>query len=174
MRKGFRAHLLLALAFLVALVLPVAGVRADESLRKVQKKLQELGYYKGKVDGAPGSMTNAAIRRFQLAQNLKVTGELNHQTLARLGVDRGAPAPDYSAIGRFFAGGPLFRAEANSQVEALRKIQQILATAGFYAGPHNAMPSPTLVAALKEWQAAHGLAPSGHIDTATASKIGLK
>jgi peptidoglycan hydrolase-like protein with peptidoglycan-binding domain len=163
-----RCVLLLAMAFL-----PVVDVRADESIRLVQKKLQALGYYKGKVDGASGSMTNAAIRRFQLAQNLKVTGELNHQTLAKLGVDRPAPAPDYNAIGRFFAGGPFARAEANSQVETLRQIQQVLAAGGFYAGPHNGMPSPTFVAALKEWQDAQGISPSGRMDSATATKMAL-
>jgi len=163
-----RCVLLLAMAFL-----PVVDVRADESIRLVQKKLQALGYYKGKVDGASGSMTNAAIRRFQLAQNLKVTGALNHQTLAKLGVDRPAPAPDYNAIGRFFAGGPFARAEANSQVETLRQIQQVLAAGGFYADPHNGMPSPTFVAALKEWQVAQGISPSGRMDSATATKMAL-
>jgi len=163
-----RCVLFLAMAFL-----PVVDIRADESIRLVQKKLQALGYYKGKLDGASGSMTNAAIRRFQLAQNLKVTGELNHQTLAKLGVDRPAPVPDYNAIGRFFSGGPFARAEANSQVETLRQIQQVLAAGGFYAGPHNGMPSPTFVAALKEWQVALGISPSGRMDSATASKMAL-
>jgi peptidoglycan hydrolase-like protein with peptidoglycan-binding domain len=153
--------------------LPVLDLCADESIRLVQKKLQVLGFYKGQVDGASGSMTNAAIRRFQLAQNLKVTGELNHQTLAKLGVDRQAPAPDYNAIGRFFSGGPFARAEANSQVETLRQIQQILAAGGFYAGPHNGMPSPSFVVALKEWQVAAGISPSGRMDSTTATKMAL-
>jgi peptidoglycan hydrolase-like protein with peptidoglycan-binding domain len=161
------------LAFLATVLLPVPEVRADESLRLVQKKLQALGFYKGKLDGSPGSMTNAAIRRFQLAHNLKVTGELNNQTLAKLGVDRKAVAPDYTAIGRFFAGGPFARVEANFQVETLRQVQKFLADAGLYAGPHNGLPSPTLVASLKEWQAAQGINPSGRIDSATAAKMGL-
>jgi peptidoglycan hydrolase-like protein with peptidoglycan-binding domain len=168
-----RCAVLLALAVLATVLMPVPEVRADESLRLVQKKLQVLGFYKGKLDGSPGSMTNAAIRRFQLAHNLKVTGELNHQTLAKLGVDRAAAAPDYTAIGRFFAGGPFARAEANSQVETLRQVQQFLADAGLYAGPHNGLSSPTLVSSLKEWQAAQGITPSGRIDSATAAKMGL-
>ncbi len=154
--------------------LTAGEIRADDLIRSVQKKLHALGFYKGKVDGSPGSMTNAAIRRFQIAQNLKVTGELNHQTLAKLGLEGRALAPDYTAIGRFFAGGPFARAEANSQVETLRKIQGILAAAGFYAGPHNGMPSATLVAALKEWQSAQGLSQSGRMDSATAAKLGLE
>lgn len=143
-------------------------------MRSVQKKLAALGHYRGKVDGAAGSMTNAAIRRFQLAEKLKVTGEINHQTLDRLGLVSAAPAPDYSAIGRLFANGPLARAEANVQVEALRKTQEKLAALGFYAGPHNGLPSPSLVAALQEWQRAQGLSPTGRIDAATATKLELQ
>lgn len=173
MRNRHRCVVLLALAVLATVLLPVPEVRADESLRLVQKKLQALGFYKGKLDGSPGSMTNAAIRRFQLAHKLKVTGELNHQTLAKLGVDRATVAPDYTAIGRFFAGGPFAGAEANSQVETLRQVQKFLADAGLYAGPHNGLPSPTLVASLKEWQDAQGIAPSGRIDSATATKMAL-
>ncbi|MFZ9963840.1 MAG: peptidoglycan-binding domain-containing protein [Terrimicrobiaceae bacterium] len=157
----------------LALLLPVVDLRADDLIRSVQKKLTALGFYKGKVDGASGSMTNAAIRRFQLAQNLKVTGELNSQTLAKLGLEGRVPAPDYSAIGRFFAGGPLARAEVNSQVETLRQIQGKLAAEGFYAGPHHGMPNSTLVAALKEWQNANGLDSTGRIDSATAEKMKL-
>lgn len=116
-------------------------------------------------------MTNAAIRRFQLAEKIKVTGEINQQTLDRLGLKSAAPAPNYRAIGRLFAGGPLAAAEVNLQVEALRKIQEILAGGGFYAGPRNGLPSESLVAALQDWQRGQGLAPTGRIDAATASKL---
>jgi len=122
----------------------------------------------------PGSMTNAAIRRYQLAEKIKVTGEINHQTLDRLGLALAAPAPNYSAIGRVFAGGPLARVEVNQQVEVLRKTQEALALAGFYAGPHNGLPSESLLAALQDWQRAQCLAPTGRIDAATAAKLELQ
>ena len=174
MRHGFRPRLLQSMAILAIAFLPVFESRADDLLRSVQKKLAALGHYRGKVDGASGSMTNAAIRRFQLEQKLKVTGELNHQTLQKLGLDTESAAPDYSAIGRFFANGPLARAEANAQVAAIRDIQEKLAAAGFYAGPHNGMPSPSLVAALQEWQVEQGLASTGRIDARTASRLELQ
>ena len=152
----------------------VVEVNAEDLVRSVQKKLAALGHYRGKVDGVPGSMTNAAIRRFQLAEKLKVTGEINHQTLNRLGLVSADPAPDYSAIGRLFADGPLARAEANLQVEALRNTQEKLAAFGFYAGPHNGLPSSTLITALQDWQRFQGLAPTGRIDAATAAKLELQ
>jgi len=158
---------------LAVLIAPVIELRADELLRSVQKKLAALGHYHGKVDGVSGSMTNAAIRRFQLAQKIKVTGEINQQTLDRLGLASVAPAPNYSTIGRLFAGGPLARAEVNLQVESLRKTQEILAAGGYYAGPHNGLPSESFVAALQDWQRAQGLSPTGRIDAVTATKLAL-
>jgi peptidoglycan hydrolase-like protein with peptidoglycan-binding domain len=174
MPQGFRSHLLRALAICAVVFSPVVEVNAEDLVRSVQKKLAALGHYRGRVDGVPGSMTNAAIRRFQLAEKLKVTGEINHQTLDRLGLVSGAPAPLYSAIGHFFAHGPLARAETTLQVEALRETQEKLAAFGFYAGPHNGLPSSTLISALQDWQRSQGLAPTGRIDAATAAKLELQ
>jgi peptidoglycan hydrolase-like protein with peptidoglycan-binding domain len=174
MPQGFRSHLLRALAIGAVVFSCVVEVNAEDLVRSVQKKLAALGHYRGKVDGVPGSMTNAAIRRFQLAEKLKVTGEINHQTLERLGLVSGAPAPVYSPIGRLFADGPLARAETTLQVEALRKTQEKLALFGFYAGPHNGLPSSTLVAALQDWQRSRGLAPTGRIDAPSAAKLELQ
>ncbi len=174
MRHRFCSQFLWTLVLCAVTFFPVIELQAADLLRSVQKKLAALGHYRGKVDGVPGSMTNAAIRRFQLAEKLKVTGEINHQTLDRLGIASVVPAPNYSAIGQLFAGGPLARAEVNLQVEALRKTQESLATGSFYAGPHNGLPSDSLVDALRDWQRAHGLAPTGRIDAATAAKLELQ
>ncbi len=174
MRHGFCSRFLGAIVILAVVFGPLIQLKADEGIRSVQKKLAVLGHYRGKVDGVPGSMTNAAIRRFQLAEKIKVTGEINHQTLDRLGLATAAQAPNYSTIGRVFAGGPLSRAEVNLQVEALRKTQVALAAGGFYAGPHNGLPSESFFAALQDWQRAQCLAPTGRIDAATATKLELQ
>jgi len=155
---------------LVAAVLPI---RADELIRSVQKKLADLGYYKGRVDGSAGSMTHAAIRRYQIAEELKVTGEINRQTLEKMGLGPGEPAPDYSSIGRLFPDGPLKSAGMNRQVEALRATQEKLAREGLYAGPLNGLPGASFEAALREWQAARGLAANGLLDAATAGALGI-
>jgi peptidoglycan hydrolase-like protein with peptidoglycan-binding domain len=169
-RFGFLRRVCVALCLLACL----PSVSADEVVRAVQKKLADLGYYKGRVDGSAGSMTHAAIRRFQLAENLKVTGELNHQTLAQLGVKAVEPAPDYSAIGRFFPDGALARAGSQRQVAAVRAVQEKLASAGLYAGPHNGLPGEALSAALAEWQSANGLRVTGKLDARTAAALGIE
>lgn len=60
-----------------------------EDVKKVQKALRELGYDLGKfgedgVDGIIGTYTEAAIKSFQEAQGLKVTGIVDEETLAAL------------------------------------------------------------------------------------------
>jgi peptidoglycan hydrolase-like protein with peptidoglycan-binding domain len=166
------SHLRVKVVFLL-LMLCVHSVEADQVIREAQGKLAALGYYKARVDGSPGSMTNAAIRRFQLAEQLKVTGSLNQQTLDALGIKAPPPAPEYSKINALFDGGPLSGKDSAAQVEAIRHAQRVLAESNFYAGPHNGLPSATLTTAIKEWQIAHGYAETGKLDAATLAGLGV-
>ena len=50
----------------------------------VQSRLRGLGYYFGAVDGDVGVKTAAALRRFQRAQGLEETGELDDATATAL------------------------------------------------------------------------------------------
>jgi len=74
------------LLLIAAAALALPDLRADELIRSAQRKLAAMGYYKGTVDGAAGSMTAAAVRRFQVAQKLRVTGELTPETVKALGL----------------------------------------------------------------------------------------
>ena len=53
---------------------------------RVQVELMRLGYYKGKIDGKMGPGTKEALRAFQQAQGLAVTGVLDNATLGKLGM----------------------------------------------------------------------------------------
>ena len=72
---------LLAHIFLCLAIGSVSIALADGVVLSVQRELKQLGYYDGVVDGQMGSQTAAAIRRYQVAEKLKVTGEMNAQTL---------------------------------------------------------------------------------------------
>lgn len=155
------------------LILTVCPLGADETVRSAQARLADLGYYNARVDGSAGSITSAAIRRFQLAKNLKVTGSLNQQTLDALGVKAPPPAPEYTKISALFEGGPLAAMDSASQVETIRNAQRLLAESGFYAGPHDGLPNATLAASIKEWQSAHGLPQTGKLDARTLAGLGM-
>ena len=64
----------------------VSTVRNRNDVRKMQQTLQDKGHYGGEVDGVFGLRTRASIRGFQKAENLPVTGQLDPQTAAKLGV----------------------------------------------------------------------------------------
>jgi peptidoglycan hydrolase-like protein with peptidoglycan-binding domain len=73
--------------------LATASQGADPTVLAAQKILKQRGYYRGTVDGLIGSRTAAAIRRYQVAENLRVTGQLTPQTLRSLGLPMSSPAP---------------------------------------------------------------------------------
>jgi peptidoglycan hydrolase-like protein with peptidoglycan-binding domain len=62
------------------------AVEHPNDVNRIQQTLLDKGHYSGKVDGVFGLRTRASIRRFQEAENLPVTGQLDTQTAGRLGV----------------------------------------------------------------------------------------
>ncbi len=53
-------------------------------VRLLQRELQSLGFSTGKVDGQYGPATEAAVKKFQAAHNLKDDGVVGPATLAAL------------------------------------------------------------------------------------------
>jgi peptidoglycan hydrolase-like protein with peptidoglycan-binding domain len=160
--------------FVGAAALFVSHAVADDAVFSVQSKLKRLGYYNGVVDGQMGSQTAAAIRRFQIAQRLKVTGELNSQTLRRLGVaapgSRPLRRPSSATI---FKGGPFISVGPETQITVIRQAQKNLQLLGYYRGPIDGMPSRTLMASLKAWQRSAGFRQTGRFDENTLKGLAL-
>src|SRR5262249_33435235 len=61
-------------------------VQADQLVESVQQALKDEGFYYGEVSGEMNVNLTAAIRRFQIRNGLRVTGELNDETLQSLGI----------------------------------------------------------------------------------------
>lgn len=184
------------LRVLCCLVLAAGAARADQVVAEVQKKLLKMGYYSGVVDGQMGSQTSAAIRRYQLAENLRVTGNLTPQTLDSLNVQTPPPTvqatpppkkplfgqpkpatvqavPEYVAIADIFKGGPYITAGPEVQIATIRQAQKTLRLLGYYNGPMNGSPSPALVSALKAWQASAGFRQTGRFDENTLKGLNI-
>ncbi len=71
------------------------ALEADpELVRQVQQKLAEEGYLQGGVEGRFDDATREALGRYQEQRALRVTGEIDRETLASLGVESGMPAAD--------------------------------------------------------------------------------
>ena len=57
------------------------------TVKTIQKKLKNWGYYKGAVDGIYDSQTREAVKYFQRKNGLKVDGVVGAQTLKALGIN---------------------------------------------------------------------------------------
>lgn len=77
---------------LLALGLATPMTRADEAVRAAQAALQQSGYYSGTVDGELNADTRAALRRYQLRNQLEPSGELTPETAAALQRESGGSA----------------------------------------------------------------------------------
>jgi N-acetylmuramoyl-L-alanine amidase len=64
---------------------------ADATVEATQERLAQLGYYNGPVDGVFGPTTRDAVAKYQIDNQLDVTGSLSPDTLQSLGVP---PAPN--------------------------------------------------------------------------------
>lgn len=62
----------------------------DSDILEVQRRLTELGYNPGPIDGVWGKKTQAAIREFQRNNGLPVTGRLDEETKKRLAFSESA------------------------------------------------------------------------------------
>ena len=59
---------------------------SGSTVKTIQRKLKNWGYYTGAVDGIFGSKTKAAVKYFQRKNGLTVDGIVGNKTLAALGI----------------------------------------------------------------------------------------
>jgi spore cortex-lytic enzyme len=104
MKKALRilaiAFLVLTTCICVGTAIPNAGTETDTAayaaalrqgssgatVKKVQQKLKNWGYYSGSVDGIYGKNTVAAVKLFQKKNGLTVDGIAGTKTLATMGI----------------------------------------------------------------------------------------
>ena len=87
---------------LLSCAMMAGSLWADDLTRAIQQRLKDQGFYYGEVDGQGGDETSAAIRRYQIRYGLRVTGQLNDETLHSLHLSRDSlaqPAPGYQDNG---------------------------------------------------------------------------
>ena len=86
-------------------LVPRASAHDHSDVRKVQETLHDRGFYKGPVDGIMGHQTRTAIREYQEAENLPVTGHLDAKTSEKLGVEPESAGGEFKSAGKEVATG---------------------------------------------------------------------
>jgi hyperosmotically inducible protein len=64
----------------------VTPTRPQSQVMAMQQALKEKSFEPGPIDGVMGPRTAAALKEYQKAENLKMTGQMDRDTAARLGV----------------------------------------------------------------------------------------
>src|SRR5688500_18012184 len=77
----------------LALTATDASAQAAADVERMQKALKQQGHDPGPVDGVMGAQTSAALKAYQKKQGLRVSGQLDAETAAKLGGSGQAAAP---------------------------------------------------------------------------------
>lgn len=82
----FTANVLLITLFQTAEAATYRQGSSGETVRTIQTKLKNWGYYNGSVDGIFGSQTAEAVKYFQRSNGLTADGVVGPATLEKLGI----------------------------------------------------------------------------------------
>jgi peptidoglycan hydrolase-like protein with peptidoglycan-binding domain len=131
----------------------------SNTVKQVQRTLSDRGYRVGTADGRMGPQTQSALRRFQRAERLEATGQLNHRTLVALGIQKGDAVADEQ--------------ELHYHPSMVRRVQQTLNNRGFHAGPANGRMTEATHAAIKQFQKSENLEETGRLNDRTLAALGV-
>jgi peptidoglycan hydrolase-like protein with peptidoglycan-binding domain len=104
--------------FLLALGCLLSSALASDPIRDAQTALKKEGFYYGEVTGSEDAETGAAIRRFQIRNGISVTGKLNGETLAAMGLGQKNARPAANAPAPAPVAGPSPAAQLNPPAPA--------------------------------------------------------
>jgi peptidoglycan hydrolase-like protein with peptidoglycan-binding domain len=130
------------------------GLSNREVIIRAQRQLKALGFDPGTTDGDVGPQTEAAVREYQRAYRLPTTGMLDEVTLRSLVAEPPETSP-----------APL------SNREVVLQAQRQLKALGFNPGTIDGNIGPQTQAAVREYQRAYRLPPTGTLDEATVRSL---
>ncbi|KOR37784.1 MULTISPECIES: peptidoglycan-binding domain-containing protein [Planktothricoides] len=146
-----------------------------EQVTFVQQTLLNRGYFSGPVTGFYGELTEVAVRNFQAANGLSVSGQVDAATYQRLQQLQAAQVASFSVPSQGFntvAGSQaLKRGDRGIQV---RNLQKRLIVAGYPNVVVDSIYGAETEAAVKQFQIGYGFVPDGIADANTQKVLNEK
>ncbi|MFN3743743.1 MAG: peptidoglycan-binding protein [Hyphomicrobiaceae bacterium] len=139
---------------------PLPAAAPAARIREVQAALAARGYEPGPADGDAGPMTRAAILAFEHDYGLPATAEASDVLLAAL-----------RAPGRPVSGGARWQRPTEAASNLVRVVQQHLVAAGYLKGQPSGVPDAPTIAAIRAFETAHQLAPTGRISAPLMARL---
>ena len=132
------------------------------AVKEIQARLKALGFFSGRADAAFGEATRQAVERFQQANGLEQSGEVDGATRMRLSAE--TPV----TWGGFLAEMSSAPGDSGLNVYALQKL---LLQMGYFEGECTASYGDFTQKAVEGFQAANGLEVTGAADSETWAKL---
>jgi len=137
-----------------------SAAAAKKTIQLAQDRLLALGYLFGTADGVMGEKTTAALKNFQSAHGLPVTGQLDRKTLAALDAPPPAPTVWMSSIGTRI-GKPSTCDSAVSRGRPSHRLTPAPRPASRHPSPPSGSTTRLLFITLTVMGAAHYIGPAG-------------
>lgn len=164
------------------------GDKNSDAVRAIQRRLKDLGYYTGSIDGDFGASTEVAVRNFQATNNIIVdgkAGETTHDLLNSTNAKRAdysyftqrpgqqiTPLPQYTPITVFTIvtpspDGNYVTLRPGHMGTLVKNLQQRLFALGYYKGNVDGKFGTGTIDAVTRFQADRGLLQDGIAGPAT-------
>lgn len=139
----------------------------NEAVRVLQQKLHVLSYYSKDIDGEFGIYTEYALKKFQIENNITVSGNMNQETIAAIiRAERKKYLDPLQAIDRTYYLG--------ETGEAIQLIQRALYYFGYYKDSIDGIFGPKTNQALYYYQLDHNMEVKQEINQALVNKLTTK
>jgi peptidoglycan hydrolase-like protein with peptidoglycan-binding domain len=132
-----------------------AAAAVEKYTTSLQTSLQAAGFYSGDIDGIYGPETIQAVSDLQTANQLPATGWVDQATALALATALTAKGGEAAAVA----------------VITTTAVQTTLSLAGYWTGPIDGQWTPALTDALKNFQTALGVPPTGTVDAPTLAAL---
>ena len=140
---------------------------SGERVKDLQRRLIALGYMVGTADGIYSSATSMGVRSFQADYFLKIDGLCGKSTLDKLMT---VNSSDIAAQDNTFAeiGGII---KKDMRGPGVVEVQEKLIALGYFSGKADGYCGDTTVEAIKNFQAANGIEPTGICEIMTYAAL---
>ncbi len=151
------------------------GTLADgskgDSVKQLQQRLKELGYYDSSCDGNYGTVTVNAVKAFQKKNGLSQTGIADEKTQSKLYSSSAIKANGKAAASTAETDEDSAVLKKGSKGSAVKQLQERLKQLGYYKSTCDGDYGNNTVTAVKAFQKKNGLSQTGTADEKTLDKI---
>lgn len=144
---------------------------SGDKVRSLQRALEELGFFTGKLDGVYGAATISAVKAFQEKNKLRATGTALPELQQLIYEKRPRNAAGRLVYLKLLPPIPGYPMEQGDVGDAVLNLHRSLQQLGHYTDTVNDIYTAKTANAVKAFQKAHSIRQTGKVDNFTTLAI---